>query len=163
VHQHIYFLTLSSLSQCIQRASSVLNNNSKLYGANNALDNKNESTCWNSEGQGDGSIEHSFIVNFHRRVKISSIALQFQGGFAAEKCQFYTTKIPSEGKVNWKEVEDAYIEPENVNDLQMFELEECESADDLTCDAIKLNFGDSTDFYGRVILYKIEVNGVEQQ
>ena len=102
-------------------------------------------------------------MNFHRRVKISSIALQFQGGFVAEKSQFYTTKISSEGKVKWKEVEDAYIEPENVNDLQMFELEECESADDLKCDAIKFNFGESSDFYGRVILYKIEVYGVEEQ
>ena len=63
------------------RASSVLNNNAKLYGANNALDNQNESTSWYSDGNSDGDAEHSYIVNFHRKVTISSIGLQFQGGF----------------------------------------------------------------------------------
>jgi len=144
------------------KASSVLNKDAKQYGANNALDNKNESTCWNSDGQADGSTEHSFIVNFHRRVNIACIALQFQGGFVAQECQLHTTKVSSEGKVRWVEIGDAYVEPENVNDLQKFDLEECENGDDLNCDAIKMIFSESTDFYGRMILYKIEVHGKEQ-
>lgn len=141
------------------RASSVLNNNAKLYGANNALDNQNESTSWYSDGNSDGDAEHSYIVNFHRKVTISSIGLQFQGGFVAEGCKLFVGKRTSEGKVEWKEILDAYIEPENVNTLQKFELDECEKQDDLECDAIKFAFSDSTDFYGRVILYKIEVYG----
>ena len=141
------------------RASSVLNKN-KIYGANNALDNQNESTCWNSDGQADGNTEHSFIVNFHRSVSVSSISLQFQGGFVAEECQLYTTK-KSENKIEWKEIKDAYIELEDVNTIQSFDLEECEERDEgaLDCDAIKLVFKSSTDFYGRVILYKLEVYG----
>lgn len=87
--------------------------------------------------------------------------MQFQGGFVAEDCQLYATKVNSDGKVNWQEIEDADIEPENVNEMQIFDLEECEKKNDLECDAIKLVFSESTDFYGRVILYKIEVHGEE--
>ncbi len=143
------------------RASSVLNKN-KMYAANNALDITNESTCWNSDGQADGNAEHSFIVTFHRNVSVSSISLQFQGGFVAEECDFYisTTKTV-DNKIEWKEIGDAYIEPEDVNTIQKFDLEECEECNDgvLDCDAIKLVFKASTDFYGRVILYKLEVHG----
>jgi hypothetical protein len=73
-----------------------------------------------------------------------------------------TTKVSSEGKIQWVEIGDAYIEPENVNDLQNFDLKECEIVDDLNCDAIKMIFSESTDFYGRMILYKIEAHGEEQ-
>ena len=136
-----------------------MNNNAKLYGANNALDNKNESTCWNSDGQADGDTEHSFIINFHRRVRISSISLQFQGGFVPEECRLFTTKVTDNSKTVWKEIDDACIEPENENEMQMFDMGECERHNDLECDAIKLLFNSSTDFYGRVILYKVEVEG----
>mmetsp|Transcript_19009 Transcript_19009/g.27751 ORF Transcript_19009/g.27751 Transcript_19009/m.27751 type:complete len:168 (-) Transcript_19009:48-551(-) len=152
------------------KASSVLNKNAKLYGAMNALDIKNESSCWNSEGTADGQIQHSYIINFHRRVKISSISLQFQGGFASEECQLFTTLVPlpssksttTNGHVlNWREIEDAYIEPENINTAQEFDMAEVERGDDLVCDAIKLMFQAHSDFYGRVILYKIKVHGEE--
>jgi F5/8 type C domain. len=144
-------------------ASSTLNNNSRLYGASNALDNKNESSCWNSDGQAEGDTEHSFIVNFHRNVRISSLGLQFQGGFVAEECRLYATKTKetlnsSEG---WVEIKDAFIEPENTNTLQVFSLDDCKIVDDLNCVAIKLVFDANTDFYGRIILYKIEVYGEE--
>ena len=136
-------------------------NKNKLYSANNALDNKNESTCWNSDGQADGNTEHSFIVNFHRNVQISSISLQFQGGFVAEECDFYTTNTP-EGKANWKKIQDAYIEPEDLNTIQKFDLDECEDISALVCNAVKLVFNSSSDFYGRVILYKVELYGDEK-
>lgn len=149
------------------KASSVLNNNAKLYGANNALDHQNESSCWNSEGRADGNTEHSFVVYFNRHVQISCIGLQFQGGFVAEECTLYTTKsigsAATDSLVDWVEIQDAYIEPENVNHLQMFHLKECRNQEDLSCVAIKLIFKSSTDFYGRVILYKIEVHGKEMR
>jgi len=137
----------------------------------NALDTKNESSSWYSEGTADGNTEHSFLINFHRHVKISSISLLFQGGFVAEECQLHTTTTVSSTAVpdgtgtmiaermHWKEIKDAYIEPENVNTVQNFDLEECEERNDLECSAIKLVFNSSTDFYGRVILYKVEVYG----
>jgi subtilase family serine protease len=90
--------------------------------------------------------------------------LQFQGGFVAEECRLFTTKkkatldSSSEG---WVEIKDAYIEPENANTLQVFSLEDCGSGDDFNCVALKLVFNSTTDFYGRIILYKIEVYGEE--
>ena len=63
--------------------------------------------------------------------------------------------------VAWTEIEDAYIEPENTNKLQDFDMEEVSNQDDLKCHAIKLVFHSSTDFYGRVVLYKIMVHGEE--
>jgi len=149
-------------------ASSILNNNGRLYGANNALDYQNESSCWNSDGQADGNTEHSFIVNFHRSVKVSSIGLQFQGGFVPEECTLFAIKhqstlgnASSSSSNDWVEIQDAFIEPENINTLQMFQLNECQQEDSLTCVAIKLLFSSSTDFYGRIILYKIVVYGDE--
>ena len=42
----------------------MLNKNTKLYGPMNALDVSKESTCWNSDGQADGDIDLSFVINF---------------------------------------------------------------------------------------------------
>ncbi len=100
-------------------------------------------------------------MNFHRNVNIFSISLQFQGGFVSEECKLYTASKKQNDKINWNEIEDAYIEPEDLNTIQEFDLEECEGRNDgvLNCDAIKLVFKSSTDFYGRVILYKLEVYG----
>jgi hypothetical protein len=143
-----------------------LNGNAKLYGANNALDTENESNSWYSDGQADGNTEHSYIVDFHRDVKIKSISLLFQGGFVSEECQFYTGRRKIDNDLStlivWTEIEDAYIEPENTNKLQDFDMEEVSNQDDLNCLAIKLVFHSSTDFYGRVVLYKIMVHGEEK-
>jgi len=56
----------------------------------NALDVSNESTCWNSDGQADGDIDLSFVINFHRTVLIEELKIQFQGGFVSEECSLYT-------------------------------------------------------------------------
>jgi hypothetical protein len=134
----------------------------------NALDISNESTCWNSDGQADGNIDLSFVVNFHRPVLVEEIKIQFQGGFVAEECTLYTctyNKASGGGdgaSIEWKEIEDAYIEPENINSIQSFPLEETEESDRL-CNAIKLCFDSGTDFYGRVIIYKLEIVGEEKQ
>lgn len=142
-----------------------MNGNTKLYGANNALDTQNESNSWYSDGQADGNTEHSYTVDFHRDVKIKSISLLFQGGFVSEECQLYTGRRKMDKDVStsvlWTEIEDAYIEPENTNKLQNFDMEEVSNQDALKCHAIKLVFHSSTDFYGRVVLYKILVHGEE--
>ena len=143
----------------------MLNKNAKLYGPMNALDATSESTCWNSDGETDGNIEHSFVVNFHRSVLVDEIKIQFQGGFVAEECSMYTThssNAKSKGEsLIWKEIEDAYIEPENINSVQSFPLEETDESYRI-CDAVKLSFASGTDFYGRVIIYKLEVWGREK-
>jgi hypothetical protein len=131
-----------------------------------ALDVENESSCWNSDGQADGAIIHSFILNFHRRVKLSSISLQFQGGFVPEECRLLTSQSGHDEenhvKNTWNEIDDADIELENTNKLQVFDLGDVACQNDLECDVLKLEFLGSTDFYGRVILYKLIAEGENQ-
>lgn len=109
---------------------------------------------------------HSFILNFHRRVKLSSISLQFQGGFVPEECKLLTSQSADDGDSNlrttWNEIDDADIELENTNKLQVFDLVDVVSQRYLECDALKLEFLGSTDFYGRVILYKLIAKGENQ-
>lgn len=140
-------------------ASSVLNKNAKLYGPMNALDTKNESSCWNSDGQADGEIENSFVVNFHRKVLVEEIRIQFQGGFACEECTLYSSSENNE----WKEIDNADIEPENINSIQSFPLGEDVDQEDRLCNAVQIGFHSMSDFYGRVIIYKLEVWGEEQK
>jgi hypothetical protein len=132
----------------------------------NALDVGNESSCWNSDGQSDGATVHSFILNFHRRIKLSSISLQFQGGFVPEECKLLTSQSgddeDSNSRTQWNEIDDADIELENTNKLQVFDLVDVVSQRYLECNALKLEFLGSTDFYGRVILYKLIAEGENQ-
>lgn len=124
----------------------------------NALD-KNESSCWNSDGNSDGDIENSFVIHFNRTVLIEEIRIQFQGGFAAEECKLYSSSAETP---SWNEIEDAEIEPENRNSIQTFPLGDTEEKVRV-CNSIKVTFHSASDFYGRVIIYKIEVWGRERQ
>lgn len=130
----------------------------------NALDIGNESTCWNSDGQADGELENIFVLHFHRDVQIDQIKIQFQGGFVAEECVLFTAKKSGDNtngsSLSWREIEDAYIEPENINSIQDFSLEEVNEGH-RQCNTMKLSFESSSDFYGRVIIYKLEVWGKE--
>ena len=136
----------------------------------NALDIHNESSCYNSDGQADGNTDTSFTVLFHRHVSISEIKIQFQGGFVPEECELFTTSTASasastkkaeQDDSDWNLIEDAYIEPEDNNEKQSFDLTEMENSQDRKCDAIRLQLKSSSDFYGRVTIYKFEVWGDE--
>jgi len=132
----------------------------------NALDNDNESSCWNSDGDADGDTAISFIVSFHRSVTVKELRIQFQGGFVAEECTLFVASSPGSEKggvkAEWKELEDSFMEPEDSNEMQCFDLTE-ESENDRLCDSLKIEFGSSTDFYGRVTIYKLEVWGDQTQ
>ena len=158
-------LLLKTLRYLI-RASSILNKNVKLYGAMNALDVKDESSCYNSDGQSDGNTDTSFVVMFHRHVLLSEIRIQFQGGFVPEECHLFCAELVQDAEhseITWKVIEDAFIEPEDNNELQSFDLTEMENPEERKCDAIKLQLKSSSDFYGRVTIYKLEVWGEEME
>jgi len=140
------------------RASSVLKKNTKLYGPMNALDATNETSCWNSDAVPSGassSGDESIIFTIHfgpnRMVQIDEVRIQFQGGFVAEEC---TACISKGDDQEWVELEEP-MEPEDVNDMQTFAIAE----DDRTCNMLRLSFEGSSDFYGRVTIYKLEVWG----
>ncbi|KAF4041615.1 putative F5/8 type C domain-containing protein [Phytophthora infestans] len=139
--------SLSDDARTTCRASSTLDRNKKLYGAHNLL-STDLSTCWNSA---QGSPQQVQLL-FNRVVDISTLRIMFQGGFVGQDVQVHVKKAG--GSVQWEEV-DADVDPEDSNDLQEFscKLQQVE--------AIALNFQRSTDFYGRVVIYRLEVRGTE--
>jgi hypothetical protein len=110
----------------------------------NVLDYTNDTNSWNSEGNHPQDLHLS--IDFKRAVAPQRIAIQFQAGFAAETCIV-------EDDQGQKIVE---LEPEDIHEVQSFALETSNPVHSL-----KLVFADGTDFYDRLIVYRIEVWGQE--
>mmetsp|Transcript_21919 Transcript_21919/g.45267 ORF Transcript_21919/g.45267 Transcript_21919/m.45267 type:complete len:130 (+) Transcript_21919:527-916(+) len=125
----------------------------------NALDSSNETSNWNSDAVPSGSHDPIiYTVNFGRNVEIQEVRIQFQGGFVAEECTAYTATEPCNGEIAWKELDNVHIEPEDVNEMQTFEMSGAPSSA-RKCTMLKLSFEASSDFYGRVTVYKLEIWG----
>jgi hypothetical protein len=114
----------------------------------NALDIGNECSSWNSEGN---QRETSLAMNFGRLVVPMIFKWQFQAGFAARSCS-----VLDDQKVGLDE-----FELDDVHELQVRQLYNTDSASPTK--SLKFLFHDLCDFYGRVILYKIEVWGLEME
>lgn len=148
--------------------------------------NNSSSSSWNSEGNCAG--ETYLLVQFARPVQPTVVKLQFQAGFSAQICHVWAVDAAVVGASNddtttndtttttgqeekppppptiasllWDE-----IELEDVHELQESQLGECSNDSDNTriesVQGLKLVFQDFTDFYGRVILYRLEIWGHE--
>ncbi|NXN93968.1 NR2CA protein, partial [Rhinopomastus cyanomelas] len=125
------------------RVSSVLNRDGKLFGKKNMFDGSEE-TCWNSD---QGRCQW-VTLDFPRTVKVSQLHLQFQGGFSSQLCTL-------EGcRAGEQPVKIAELYPEDTNALQIsFAVEET------VLDRLKVTFESSTDFFGRIVVYQLEVLG----
>ncbi|KAL6107696.1 nuclear receptor 2C2-associated protein [Pungitius pungitius] len=130
-------------SETQSRVSSVLNRDVKQYGKKFMFD-RNEETCWNSD-QGESQW---VSLQFPRPVKVSEIKVQFQGGFSAKTCRL--DGCPKDGP--FSEISPFY--PEDNNSLQSFPIKEAPAVD-----KVKIKFENSADFFGRVIVYSLEVLG----
>lgn len=143
----------------IAKASSILQNNKKLYGPSNALDYTNTLTSWNSEGNSNGKNESFLVIDFsggqNRTVDPVELVVQFQAGFAAEEITVYRKITTTANKPQWSRVEE--IEAEDYHEAQSFPL-----AMEEPTTALKIVFGETTDFYGRVIVYQIKIHGTEE-
>lgn len=129
------------------RVSSVLDRNRKLYGGDHML-SSDVTTCWNS-AQGS---PQQILLQFHRSVNIEQLHIMFQGGFVGQDVQLH---VQTEGSVpHWQQLQ-VDIEPEDVNEMQLFV---CPVAN---ATALQIIFQRSTDFYGRVIIYRLDVTGSE--
>ncbi|KAJ2629360.1 Nuclear receptor 2C2-associated protein [Coemansia sp. RSA 1290] len=130
------------------KVSSVLNRDVTGLGKQNLFDGNSE-TCWNSE---QGTPQH-ILVEFKQPVCIHSVVVQFQGGFAGK-----TTKlIDGDSK---SEICPLY--PEDNNKTQTLNLPLQEHG--VERQKIKLQFVNSTDFHGRIIVYSLDFCGsVAQQ
>lgn len=155
---------LASFRPLLRRASSVLQNNTKVYGPAKALDCENALSSWNSEGSRNGKKESFLIVDFsgggkkpNRTVKPEELCVQFQAGFAAEEVTVYVqTLTAGTDKPRWLKVED--IEADDDHEMQSFPLP---VTDATATTALKIVFDETTDFYGRVIVYQLQVWGKE--
>ncbi|EGZ11912.1 hypothetical protein PHYSODRAFT_336400 [Phytophthora sojae] len=134
------------------RASSTLDRNKQLYGAANML-STDLSSCWNSA---QGSPQQVQVL-FHRAVDVSALCVMFQGGFVGQDVQVHVRRAGGGASGAQWELVDVDVDPEDANDLQEFP---CELSQ---VEAIALTFQRSTDFYGRVVIYRLEVRGVEME
>ncbi|XP_075467244.1 nuclear receptor 2C2-associated protein isoform X2 [Ascaphus truei] len=126
----------------VSRVSSVLNRDVKQFGKKYLFDRK-EDTCWNS----DQGASQWILLEFPQCVCVSQLHIQFQGGFSSKTCTL-------EGCPNDKEfvkLSDFY--PEDTNALQKF------SVPNLSVDKLKISFQNSTDFFGRIIVYHLDILG----
>ncbi|XP_041369062.1 nuclear receptor 2C2-associated protein-like [Gigantopelta aegis] len=126
------------------RVSSVLNRDTKQFGKKHLLDHI-EDTCWNSD---QGSPQW-IILDLGKTLHITEIHIQFQGGFAGKECWVEGSTSDS----NFKKITSIY--PEDINSKQIFRMPE--DASPIEC--VKIVFNSSTDFYGRVTIYCVDVIG----
>ncbi|XP_008405463.1 nuclear receptor 2C2-associated protein [Poecilia reticulata] len=130
-------------SETQSRVSSVLNRDVKQFGKKFMFD-CNEETCWNSD-QGD---RQWVLLEFPQSVKVSEVKLQFQGGFSAKACRLEGCRKDG----NFTGLSQFY--PEDNNCLQSFPIKEAP-----TVDKVKILFENSTDFFGRIIVYSLDIMG----
>lgn len=129
----------------------------KLYGPMNALDSDNALTCWNSEGSTKGKGSSFLIIDFGRVVQPVQVAIQFQAGFIAEDLavSFMGCNVD-----DWIPIVE--FEAEDDHEIQQFSLADGDTTDSRTTTrALKLFFDECTDFYGRIIVYKLQIWGRE--
>lgn len=78
---------------------------------------------------------------------VTQLRIQFQGGFAAKQIQL-------EGIKDESLVGKCEFHPHDTNQVQEFKLEE-----PITSSVFKLILNSSFDFYGRIIIYHLDIIG----
>jgi hypothetical protein len=149
------------------RVSSVLKRNVKAFGpahmfADPAAGAGASDACWNSDAGSPQWVQ----LEFEPAVAAAAVALTFQGGFVGQDVQFLvapaapTARAPAEQEAAaataaW--VPAGRAEPDDVNDAQYFALELPAGVAAAGVRSLRVVFNSSTDFYGRVTVYKLDV------
>lgn len=84
------------------------------------------------------------MVEFENEIELGSFEIQFQGGFVGEDCRI---EAGSDYR-SLESIEPFY--PEDINSSQKFILN-----NKIRAKTFKILFGKSTDFFGRIIVYKL--------
>ena len=124
------------------RVSSVLNRDVKQFGKKYMFDD-DEETCWNSD-QGN---PQWCQIEFPQHVNIEEIHIKFQGGFVGKDCCMEDLSSGEPTKM-------FSFYPEDDNSQQFFKLSTTNSVN-----KVKLVFCSSTDFFGRITIYKMDLIG----
>jgi len=121
----------------------------KEHGKEFLMDGKDE-TSWNSD-QG----ENQWIsIDFQRTVIVNEVRIQFQGGFSAKSVEMACFRENQEGTMP---MDPQTLYPEDINCLQYFTIK----GNPVESNSIKLMFNDLTDFFGRIIIYRLELLGTK--
>jgi hypothetical protein len=129
------------------RTSSVLKRSVEFAGKN-MVDGKEE-TCWNSD---QGSPQW-ILVEFPTKVSLSRVRLMFQGGFVGQDGLIQVGEDDTETLRDVASLEGGVIE--DSNEMQTFDVAES----GYTGHCVRILFPSSTDFYGRVTIYALELWG----
>ena len=63
---------------------------------------------------------------------------------------------------DWEEFDELFVDPIDSSEIQTFPVElEDDPNQSEPCTALRIEFGKSNDFYGRIIIYALEAWGVE--
>lgn len=156
------------------RASSTWKHDTRKFGPQHALDSSSDAAWKSAPSEENDDPMAYYEVYFHRPVAVHELRVQFQGGFVGMDCIVYqkTTQPQSaEGSAvgeqsngddvgEWEEMDELFLDPVDSNEVQTFPAERDSETKD--CTALRIEFGRSTDFYGRLVVYSLEVWGVEK-
>ena len=79
-------------------------------------------------------------------------------------CTAYTKKLRDNlDDDQWEESEELFLDTIESNDVQIFhaDLDAISLGEIDPCTALRIEFGKSTDFYGRIVIYSLEIWGLE--
>lgn len=127
------------------KASSTLNRSSQ-YAVKNIFDD-NSDTCWNS----DQGSPQTLMIDLEKLTNIKSIRIMFQGGFVGLNGKIETTQRKEDPFLEVSQFHDI----SDNNDLQTIQL----ASAGVIAQYIRVIFTSSSDFYGRVTIYKLEILG----
>ncbi|KAL2917800.1 hypothetical protein HK105_202673 [Polyrhizophydium stewartii] len=136
------------------RVSSVLNRDARNFGKKHLVDGSTE-TCWNSDqgspqwvqidaGDGAGAGE----------LRPTALRLMFQGGFAGKECELIGQRAQAPA-ADWEPIVRFF--PEDSNALQTFSVPAGGPGRASGFRRLRVVFHSSTDFYGRITLYVLEI------
>lgn len=143
----------------IIRASSTWKHDTRKFGPQHALDSQSDE-AWKSAPSEETDPLAYYEIHFGRPVSIHELRIQFQGGFAGMDCIVHRRNKEHD---EWEEFDELYVDPIDSNEVQTFptEVDDDENETIEPCTALKIDFGRSTDFYGRIVIYSLEVWGKE--
>ncbi|KAF8337391.1 galactose-binding domain-like protein, partial [Cantharellus anzutake] len=123
------------------------------------LTDGNPETCWSST---QGTPQHVELA-FENPVILRNLSLTFQGGFVGTRCAIYIKSgenATQDGNTTdarqWELVERYY--PEDVNRKQIFPIQ-TQLEPKRSCEQLRIVFEQSSDFFGRVVVYDLDLDG----
>ncbi len=123
------------------RVSSVLNRDIQNYGKKHLIDG-NDETCWNSEP----SLPQWIRLHFSRKIRPENLLITFQGGFVGTACIIKVWHDSTESAIT--------LRPVDNNSQQTFALSDLPA-----CTNMDIQFTESSDLYGRIIIYGLDIQG----